>query len=1344
MHRPRLTALLVPLLALASACTVEVLLPGEGVDRAPLPAPAQPDAAGAGPDVEAPPGFHVDHVEPAEGDVAGGTRVRIIGELFAPGATARFGGEPALDPIWLSEDTLDVELPPGAPGLVDVTVVNPDGAATVLKGGFRYIASTHVDLVSPSSGPLAGGTPITVTGEGFLPGSQLLVGGRLAVKVERVDDRTLVGLTPGGPAGPADVHVVHDAGSARLRDAFVYAAPVQVLDVSPPNGPASGGGVVNVMGQGLAEAVTVSFGGKDAAILATWGDDTVTVLAPAGPPGPADVLVSTPWDTGLLPSGYAWLDPDAPDDTLALVTAVPQQGPAAGGTLVTLTGYGIPASGLTVRFGAKEAEVVSVDPAAHTVVVRAPAAPHGTVDVTAAGPTGTSTLTGAFTFLPAVSITGITPVAGPAKGGTAVALTGSGFEDGMQIRVGPLACAGVQVKGPGDAVAITAPGSPGPSDVRVALGGAEAVLPGAFEYTVTGTDVLVSKPASGAAAGGTFLRIYGVGFGGETRVHVGPYPASDVVVHDATLITAYTPPGAVGTVDVVVETSGVEEVLPGAFTYYDPTSGYGGTWGEAVDEAVNVTVLDLLTGDPIPGAFVVLRATAEVPFTGLTDANGEITFGGPGLLGRQVATASKAAYSTASVVEFDATNVTLQLYPYIPPAPGETPGTPLEPGGVSGRVTGLGKYLVIPPGSCAGKDTTASMYCLPCIDAADCGNPDAVCAPVADEGTFCTTRCDAGEACPEGYACASNADGTARCLPTAGKKEARCIVSEPQVTSGTPDIEAGVVVAPDATYSMPSRLGEVAVVCRGGYVDVDTGDFVPLVMGVARHVFVTPGETLPDQDVELSIPLERRVDVRLDDPPLAPEGPDTVQIEAWLVLGTDGAIPMGLATGSSGDDAYTIAHLPLALTDDLYDATYTFWTGAYTNLSGQTPYSVVVESELTQLGGEAVLARTDGAWDPVPTSAEDDLRAVWGTGDGVMWAVGDRGGIVWSDGGSWSRQPSPTRKDLLAVDGLGPGATWAVGRSGTVARWDGLKWTLEKTGTSKDLRGVAATADGAWAVGWYTVLRRDASGWAKVAGAPAKDLHAVAVAAGQVWAVGAHGAAIRFDGSGWTEDTPPTTATLRGLWASDAGVVVAVGDGGTVLRHDDSGWGPVPDLPTKRPLRAVHGRFVDGQLELWVVGPDGLVLRHDGVAWHDESPAGTTTDLAGVWAPPAGEPVAVGTRDLLIGPFMRVPQLAAAPGTLPGASFELLVDPGVDPHFRYISLESAYGLPLWILVIKGDVTGIELPDLKTLAGLDPLPEGPKRMRIYSVYMDGFDIDAYDAFDFGILSWHSWSVVEHPF
>jgi len=69
------------------------------------------------------------------------------------------------------------------------------------------------------------------------------------------------------------------------------------------------------------------------------------------------------------------------------------------------------------------------------------------------------------------------------------------------------------------------------------------------------------------------------------------------------------------------------------------------------------------------------------------------------------------------------------------------------------------------------------------------------------------------------------------------------------------------------------------------------------------------------------------------------------------------------------------------------------------------------------------------------------------------------------------------------------------------------------------------------------------------------------------------------------------------------------------------------------------------------------------------------------------------------------------------------------------------GFPLWSLVLDGDVLAYSLPDLWSLAGLDVLPFGIKRVRVFSVYREGFDIDQYDNMDFKMSDWNAWSIVD---
>jgi hypothetical protein len=64
------------------------------------------------------------------------------------------------------------------------------------------------------------------------------------------------------------------------------------------------------------------------------------------------------------------------------------------------------------------------------------------------------------------------------------------------------------------------------------------------------------KPKSGHAAGGTTVTITGTGFAAGAVVRFGATASSEVTVSSATSITAVSPPGAIGRVDVTVTTAG--------------------------------------------------------------------------------------------------------------------------------------------------------------------------------------------------------------------------------------------------------------------------------------------------------------------------------------------------------------------------------------------------------------------------------------------------------------------------------------------------------------------------------------------------------------------------------------------------------------------------------------------------------------------------------------------------------------------------------------------------------------------------------------------------------------------
>lgn len=87
-----------------------------------------------------------------------------------------------------------------------------------------------------------------------------------------------------------------------------------------------------------------------------------------------------------------------------------------------------------------------------------------------------------------------------------------------------------------------------------------------------GTAIAVS-PAQGPPGGGTTVTITGQGFGhGElgTQVLFGATPATSFEVENDTTISAVSPAGSTGKVDVTVVTNGTTITAPQAFTYFDP------------------------------------------------------------------------------------------------------------------------------------------------------------------------------------------------------------------------------------------------------------------------------------------------------------------------------------------------------------------------------------------------------------------------------------------------------------------------------------------------------------------------------------------------------------------------------------------------------------------------------------------------------------------------------------------------------------------------------------------------------------------------------------------------------
>jgi hypothetical protein len=235
----------------------------------------------------------VSGVSPAVGPLSPGTQVTITGSNFTSDATVAVDGASASNVVVNSLTSISAMLPsppPGGAGTYDVIVTEADGASQPNPGDtFTYDASPSVTGVSPSAGPVAGGTAITISGANFSPDATVSVDGAAATGVQWNSSTSLTAQVPAPPDGSGSYDVlVSDAGgtsAASSADVFQYEGTPTVTSVNPPSGPAAGGGTpITITGTNFYQdsSLVVWFGGTpgtDATVTAT---NTLTVVAPAG------------------------------------------------------------------------------------------------------------------------------------------------------------------------------------------------------------------------------------------------------------------------------------------------------------------------------------------------------------------------------------------------------------------------------------------------------------------------------------------------------------------------------------------------------------------------------------------------------------------------------------------------------------------------------------------------------------------------------------------------------------------------------------------------------------------------------------------------------------------------------------------------------------------------------------------------------------------------------------------------------------------------------------------------------------------------------------------------------
>lgn len=1335
-------------------------------------------------------------VEPAQSSTSGGDTVMIYGDGFASDIGVLFGGTPvpAENIFVVDAKTLSVQTPPHEAGLVDVTVVIPGDPpiSAELPDALLYFNDLVVTKCEPKEGPVAGGTPIAITGTGFSGNTQVLIGGKPAIGVQVVSDDQVICTTPPGTFGAAPVHVINQRGAGLLKNGYFYTAPPVLTGVAPGAGPSAGGTTATVTGIGLGKDTEIRFGAAQGAV-AEVGKGWIKVVTPPGK-GVVDVSAQGKYGTAVLASAYVYTD-DQGQAGAKILTVSPKSGPVGGGNTIAIVATGlVSTSDTTLLIGNKSAKIASVVAKDHVVMAVVPkGTAAGSVDLTLLTSKGSDTLKGGYTYSDALSLSSIAPSSGPPDGNTKVVLKGTGFSKGsVTVKIGALPASNVVVVSDTEIQAITPPGSPGYVDVVVATGSDLAVIKGGYAYTGKDLKLFVPYPNTGAQAGGTYVHVHGNGFGPSMEVRFGGNLATHFVFIDSGHVTCKTPPGKVGAVDVEVALNGQKSTLKNGFTYFNPANAYGGTWGADIDGALNVTVLDADSGDPVADAFTMLWTSPATPYQGYTNAAGQITFSGDDVYGKQMVSASKTGYESASVVLFDATNVTLLMTPIPPPSPGNPPPPPPVPS-VSGKVIGLDKYVFVPVGSCndaLNKGQAPGGQCQTCFDDSSCGGGMQCVDLGSGNGKRCVKSC--ADSCGGTFKCYAYGE-KAVCAPAAGEVTSVCYHSKQTILSRDnwpPEGNGFEASAKNGyKYKITTAYGEMAIVCFGGYkvqgavlVATDANSmqkFTPTVMGVKRHLMVVPKEKYENVDVQLTVPLTAKANVRLDVPqkwPLAPK-PNVqsfIVTAGWahLVFGGDGVIRIpgldqkNLAPYEETDaDKLELERLPSALAGDIHDARLSIIAlnvqidqNIATGENVQVPVSITVKNDLKDFGNDAMLRKLGtNDFEVLPTGVPKNIHGLWGTSANNLYAVGAQGTLVHWNGGGWTVQKAlgDGKADLKAVHGADANHVWAVGWNGVAGTFNGTGWKdLPALSGIANYNGVfgapLASAPGgydAWiasAQGIYRVAEVNGKvGVTKYNPSPGGNFLGIHGSdASHVWAVGMYGSLAFWDGNVWKAQVSGTSIALRSVWAASDKLVFAVGEKGQILRYDGATWKAMQS-PTLNTLYSVWGTGPD---DVWASGNKGTLLHFDGKKWAQAQTPAVDKTLNAVWATSKGDVFALGEQELVLGPILYAP-LATTPKegqVLVGNTLKWTVDPQtVEPHFNYVTIGipgMGPDTPVWNIMTKGSLSEVELPDFPTIQGTPGIPKGkPLRLTIIRGYKEGFDIDHYDNKDLNTLSWRSWSL-----
>ncbi len=204
-----------------------------------------------------------------------------------------------------------IDLGTGQTKAVDVIVITQAGTAAeqrVTKSqGFTYQAAVLTPAIlslQPTSGPIGGGTRVTIFGDAFQQPVQVFFGAAEAEVISVIFHQIIV-MSPrasdtasngsGVVVGPVNITVknIGSGTSTTMTGGFRYIPKMQITTAGPTSGPFTGGTRITIDGTGFDDPLAVDIGtgttGVAAQVISVSGTEVVAITPAIQPTGCTDV-----------------------------------------------------------------------------------------------------------------------------------------------------------------------------------------------------------------------------------------------------------------------------------------------------------------------------------------------------------------------------------------------------------------------------------------------------------------------------------------------------------------------------------------------------------------------------------------------------------------------------------------------------------------------------------------------------------------------------------------------------------------------------------------------------------------------------------------------------------------------------------------------------------------------------------------------------------------------------------------------------------------------------------------------------------------------------------------------